>query len=110
MQVFKKILVIAGGEDKQNTAFERASRLALRTHARLTVACIAEQAPLTQDLHATGHSADLRERRVREMIVLDDMARLVRLIAPLRDAGLEVETRILRGTPLLGDHPRSGTK
>ena len=99
MQRLKSILVIADGADKQNTAFERAARLALRSQSRLTVACIVESLPEAQTLAAARHSADLCEMRVQEVMAHDDMARLERLIAPLRDAGLEVETKILRGTP-----------
>lgn len=59
MHVFKNILVIADGEDQQNAAFERAARLALRNHARLTVACIAEPPPNIQYPVVARHSADL---------------------------------------------------
>jgi universal stress protein E len=101
MQRFKNILVVADGADKQNTAFERAAGLALRNRARLTVACLVESLPEADAGNPERRCADLHGIRIQEMMVQEDLRGLETLIAPLRDAGVEVQTRILRGTPFL---------
>ena len=101
MQRFKDILVVADSADKQNTAFERAAGLALRNRALLTVACIVEALPEADTDITERRCADLHGMRIQEMMVQEDLRRLETLIAPLRDAGVEVQTRILRGTPFL---------
>jgi universal stress protein E len=101
MRRFKNILVVADSADKQNTAFERAAGLALRNRALLTVVCIVESLPEADAGIPERRCADLHGMRIQEMILQEDLRRWETLIAPLRDAGVEVQTRILRGTPFL---------
>lgn len=101
MQRLKSILVIADSADKQNVVFDRAAGLALRNRAMLTVASLVERLPDADGRIAARYSADLCEMRIQEMMAQDDNRRLETLIAPLRDAGVEAQNRILRGTPFL---------
>jgi len=101
MRRLKSILVIADPADGQNVVFERAAGLALRSRAKLTVALIVEPPPDADDRISARYSADLCEMRIQEMLAQDNSRRLETLIAPLRDAGVEVQNRILRGTPFL---------
>jgi nucleotide-binding universal stress UspA family protein len=101
MQRFKNILVVADSADKQNTAFERSAGLALRNRALLTVACVVESVPEADAGIPERRCADLQGMRIQEVMIQEDLRRLETLIAPLRDAGVEVQTRILRGTPFL---------
>src|SRR5689334_742307 len=71
MKRFRSILLIADTEDKQNIAFERAARIALRNQARLTVACTVKPAPEIQGLTAGGYTASSRELLTEETIVQD---------------------------------------
>jgi nucleotide-binding universal stress UspA family protein len=93
--------MIADSADKQNAALERAALLALENRALLTVACVVETPPEGDTRIAAGHSADLCEMRIQEMLVQEHTRRLESLIAPFRDVGVEVQARILRGTPFL---------
>jgi hypothetical protein len=86
MRRFKNILVIADCADKHNEAFERATHLARRNRALLTVACIIESLREADTLAAARHSADFRENRLQETMIQNHIRRLKILIAPLRDA------------------------
>ncbi len=99
MQRLKSILVIADPTDGQNVVFERAAGLALRSRAKLTVALLVESPPDADARVAARYSADRCEMRIQEMMAQDNSRRLETLIEPLREAGVEVQNRILWGTP-----------
>jgi universal stress protein E len=101
MQRFRNVFVLADPGDPRNALFERAVRLALRNRALLTVASIVEPLPETDARMAAKRSADLCGIEVQETVAQEDCRRLEALVTPLRDAGVEVQTRILRGTPCL---------
>ena len=99
MQRFNNILVIADTADSQNAVFARAAHLAVRNRGMLTVASVVESLHDAATRVAARHSAVLCDLKLEGMMVQEERNRLESLVAPLRDAGVRVQVRILTGTP-----------
>lgn len=97
MHRFKNILLVADGKKVATVALERAATLARSNEARLTVADVIEALPReVQLLSAAVELADLWE-----MIIEERRKRLDRLIGPLRQSGVCVIAKVLRGPAFL---------
>ena len=101
MQRFNNILVIADIADSQNVVFARAAHLAVRSRGMLTVASVVESLHDAATRVAARHSAVLCDLTLEGMMVQEEKNRLESLVAPLRDAGVRAQVRILTGTPSL---------
>jgi universal stress protein E len=99
MQRFKKILFVAGGPDGGAAALERAVSLARNNQAQLMAIDVVRQTP--SDLRTLIDAAVTAPENLQQQLVLDSSARLEALVAPYRDAGLEIETKVQCGTPSL---------
>ena len=99
MQRFNNILVIADIADSQNAVFARAAHLAVRNRGMLTVASVVESLHDAATRVAARHSAVLCDLKLEGMMVQEERNRLESLVAPLRDAGVRVQVRILTGIP-----------
>jgi len=101
MQSFKNILAIADSSDKENTIFAQAAHLAARNRALLTVAATIDSIPIVETCSSDRQSSFLCDVQLEEQIVQRERLRVETLTAPVREAGLEIETRILRGNASL---------
>ena len=99
MQRFSNILVIADTADSHNAVFARAAHLAVRNRGMLTVASVVESLHDAATRVAARHSAVLCDLKLEGMMVQEERNRMESLVAPLRDAGVRVQVRILTGTP-----------
>lgn len=94
---FKNILLVFGDEIVTTVAFERATALAERHRARLTLASVIETA--SRDVQLL--SAALQPSDVYELLIDERRQQLDRLIGPARQSGARVTGRVLCGTPFL---------
>lgn len=101
MQSFKKILAIADSSDRENTAVARASYLASRNRGQLAVVATVASIPIVETCGSDRQSAFLCDIELEEAIVHRERLRVEALVAPFREAGLEVNSRVLRGDPSL---------
>ena len=95
MKRFKNILVYAGGEVSPTAAIERAGEIAKNNKSRLTLVDVLPEEPTGPWMTLPGR-ADLER-----MLVVARRDELEELAAPLREQGVEVETRILTGRPFV---------
>lgn len=97
MQLFKNILLVAGGEGWEETAFKRAVTLAENYKAKLSVVDVVEKIPPeVQMLIQSMHLADIQQTLIKERLV-----ELENLIAPIRDKGVYVTVKAPGGSPFL---------
>jgi nucleotide-binding universal stress UspA family protein len=101
MQSFKNVLAIADSSDRENTIFAQAAHLAARNRALLTVAAIIDSIPIVETCGSDRQSPFLCDVQLEEQIVQRERLRLEALAAPVREAGFEIKTRILRGNASL---------
>ena len=96
MKRFKTILVVADERSASDALFDRARWLGQANGASLTLIDVIDTAP--GDL-ARLFSAlpGLRAREVEDQVIAAHADRLETLAAPLREAGLTVDTRVLQG-------------
>ncbi|MDJ0950901.1 MAG: universal stress protein [Alphaproteobacteria bacterium] len=99
MQRFKNILVLYDRKIGDEAALRRASALAERNQARLTVVEVVEKLP--RDLLALLVQTAETERDLQERFIREREAHLERLIASIRKKGIDVGCAVLRGTPFL---------
>lgn len=94
MQRFKHVLLLASNTAEMNETLKRAVELAESNQAQLTVVDVLEEARNTEDPAKT--SLPLSEP--------GEMApenRLERLIAPIRDRGVRIDAKVLKGIPFI---------
>jgi universal stress protein E len=94
---FKKILFINDGKTGSAAALERAVNLAKTNRALLTVAEVLEELPKET-------KASIKSKYINgfeKITIRESTERLDRLIAPIRKDGVEVTSKVLRGTPFL---------
>ncbi len=98
MRQFKNILVVADkltDDDSLITAVKRAAELAKHDQTRLKVVDTLEELPSdSSDLYKIVPRPELRQ-----MLIEHRMAALDELVVPLREAGMQVVTKVLVGTP-----------
>jgi len=97
MQRFKNILAHANLTVEEHPALERGIRLARQNSATLTAMTVIEEHPTTA--HAILHSIHVKE--ALETIEHEYHSRLEELVQPIRDAGLDVETAVARGSTFI---------
>ncbi len=100
MQRFRNILVVADGQSAYEHAFERVRWLAAANEAHVTLIDVVATPPgqIARLVAALpGRSAGAVEEQVDEV----RRARLDGLAAPLREAGLSVDTVLAHGTPFI---------
>jgi nucleotide-binding universal stress UspA family protein len=91
MKRFKNILYFADGVAQPCSAFRRAARLAERNRARLTVLDVIPNSH--SQVEVLGRGAIEINRLMRE----DRDAQLGELIAPVREAGTDIRSRVVSG-------------
>ena len=97
MKRFKNILLLAGGEGWKETALKRALTLAKNNKAKLNVVEVIEELPREMQMLITSmHLADLQE-----VAITEQSKQLERIIAPIRDKGVQVTAKVLIGTSFL---------
>ena len=97
MKRFKNILLLAGGEGWKEAALKRAVILAKNNKAKLKVVEVIEELPREMQILITSmHLADLQE-----VAIAEQSRKLERIIAPIRDEGIQITTKVLIGTPFL---------
>ncbi len=98
MRQFKNILVVAdklADDDSPTTAVERAAELAKHNQTRLKVVDTLEELP-----NDSGDLYNIVPRpELRDMLIENRTEALDERVGPLREAGLEVVTKVLVGTP-----------
>lgn len=97
MQRFKNILLVIGHKTEDTTTLEQALDLCKRNQARLTVVDIAENLSREAELWLTPEV--LSELRSHELEVRQN--HLKHFVEPIRQAGIQVKTNVLAGTPFL---------
>lgn len=94
MHRFKNILLLY---ECDRATFDRAVRLAKDNRARLTVVQVIKKPPdQWQALHLGGSPLDLQKLTIKEF-----ESRLKKFVAPLKQEGLRISTKVLVGTPSL---------
>ena len=100
MRRFRNILLIADratSDESPGAAFNRAAALAKHNQANLKVVDVLDELP--------SHSSDLYKivprPELREMLLEHRLAALDELVAPLREAGMQIDTKVLVGTPFI---------
>jgi len=100
MQRFRNILLVANkatGNGTLSTAFKRAAALAKHNQAKLKVVDVLEELPSdTSGLYRIVPRLDLRE-----MLIEHRLSALDKLVASLRETGMQVGTKVLFGTPFI---------
>lgn len=97
MKRFKNILLVYDRRVANETTITRATELARRNEARLTFVEVIEDLPSDLRLLVSGSS-----RKSLEETFLEERAeRLKRMAVSIDQAGVEVETKVLVGTPFL---------
>ncbi len=94
MQRFKNILVLASNTAEMSETLERAVELAESNQAQLTVVDVLKESPKKNDPAKTS----LPPSEPGEMTPEN---RLERLIAPIRDKGIRIDTKVLTGIPFI---------
>ncbi len=97
MRRFRNILIIVDDVSDNHVVLEESSMLSLQNEARLTVAAVVKEIPHSVRLLA----ASKLSTQFQEQIVEKRRSQLVGLVASLRDSGVQVEVRVLYGTPFL---------
>lgn len=95
MRRFKNILLVAN--DGHEATLARASTLARRNGARLTLLDVIEEWP--QEVFAPSLPQSLDELEL--LMIEERRRRLEELLAPLRDEGIETAAKVLCGKPFL---------
>lgn len=100
MRRFKNILLVADkatDDSSLHSTIERSAALARHNQAKLKVVDVIEELP--------SHSSDLYKivprAELREMLIEHRLEALDELVAPQREAGMEVDTSVLIGTPYI---------
>ncbi len=97
MQNFKKILLFARENIPEETTLKRASILAGRNRAQLTVLKVIGKLPSEmRHLASSTHPLDLEK-----LVIEEHNKQLEHLIAPIRDEGVRVAAQVIFGTPFL---------
>lgn len=97
MKRFKNILVVAAGEGWEETALKRAVTIARNNKAKLKVVEVIEKMPREMQMLITSmHLADLQE-----VAITEQSRQLERIIAPIRDEGIQITAKVLIGTPFI---------
>ena len=99
MNRFKNILVLYAQRIGDEAALDRATELAKRNKARLTVVEVVERVPA--DPAVVMGTAAVEQRELESRFVAERQAHLDRLIGSVRQDGVEVTAAVLRGTPFL---------
>ncbi len=95
MQRFKNIFCVVSADLKDNSALERAVKLAENNQASLTVVVVIDEMPLNIKLDHTLWPMDFQAKKITE-----HLKRLDELVAPL-SINVEIQTKVLTGTPFL---------
>lgn len=100
MQRFKNILLVADkatDDSSRYTTVERAIALAQHNQAKLKLVEVLEELP--------SHSSHLYKvvprAELREMLIEHRLEALDKLVAPVRETGLQINTKVLVGTPFI---------
>ncbi len=97
IQQFKNILIAVGRKTRSKAILARGATLAQRNQARLTVIDVVEEAPGEAfRLLPSGSPMELPD-----YIMARRSQDLEQLIAPLRQKGIQVDLKVLPGTPFL---------
>jgi universal stress protein E len=96
MQQFKNSLIVVKGKTRSKALLERGTALAQRNHACLTVIDVVELSGDISVLNAPGSPAELQQYLIEQR-----GQELEQLAAPLRQKGIQVEVKVLSGTPFL---------
>ena len=97
MKRFKKILFVNDGKTKREMPLERAVNLTKTNQALLTVVEVLEEIP--NELQASIEIGDIKD--FEKIAVQRCTERLGNLIAPIKEQGVQVTRKVLRGTPFL---------
>ena len=93
MQRFKNILLVYDGTEQRKSTLDRAVNLATKNQARLTIIDVIEEIP--QDYQML--IAALHPHEIMELAVKKQKEHLDQYIAPLLEAGLRVNAKVLVG-------------
>lgn len=100
MKRFRNILMVtykATSNGTLGTAFKRAAALAKHNQAKLKVVDVLEELPSdTSNLYKVVSRSELRE-----MLIEHRLSALDKLVARLRETGMQVDTKVLVGTPFI---------
>ncbi|MFO7653772.1 MAG: universal stress protein [Candidatus Krumholzibacteriia bacterium] len=97
MQRFRNILLLQDRTPRGRKALDRATDLARRNGAMLTVVeVLEEEVESLPAVRAGGEEIDLRR-----LLIEDRAAALEKLATPLSEQGVRVQTRVLAGNPFL---------
>ena len=97
MKQFKNILLIAYGSSDIRAALKRAVRLAKENEAQLTLVDVVEKLP---DLEGTPLK-DMSPSEIEDRVTEQHLKGLVELTAPVAEKGLQINTKVLVGTPFI---------
>jgi universal stress protein E len=93
MQRFKNILLVYDDTEPRKSTLERAVNLATRNQAQLTIIDVIEEIPPDFQMLVMA----LHPQEIMEIAVKKQKERLDQYIAPLQEAGLRVNTKVLAG-------------
>jgi len=97
MKRFKNILLVAGGEGWKEAALKRAVTIAKNNKAKLKVVEVIEE--LRREMQMLITSTRLAD--LQEVAITEQSRQLERIIAPIKDEGVQVTAKVLIGTPFL---------
>lgn len=93
MKQFQNILVVAGGKDGGVAAGHRAAVLAEQNSAKVTIVDVVEPLPPLLDFPG------ILQEEMHEELVTHKLAELQLLAEPLREKHVDVDCKLLQGTP-----------
>ncbi len=100
MKWFRNILLVthkATSDGTLDTAFERAAALAKHNQAKLKLVDVLEELPSD----SSGIYKIVPRSELRTMLIEHRLSALDKLVAPLREAGMQISTKVLVGTPFV---------
>ncbi len=97
MKRFKNILFVAYGTGDVRAALKRATRLATRNQAQLTLVDVVEKLPSDARRLLEG----IRPYDIEDEVAQQDLKKLEKLAASIEDTGLHVSAKVLVGTPFI---------
>ena len=93
MKRFKNILLVYDGTEQGDSTLKQAVKLATINRARLTVIDVIEEIPSDYQMLITA----MLPEEIMELAVKEQKARLEHYITPIREAGYEVNAKVLVG-------------
>jgi nucleotide-binding universal stress UspA family protein len=93
MQRFRNILLVYDDAEPRKSTLERAVSLATRNQAQLTIIFVIEEIPLDYQMFVTA----LHPQEIMKLAVKKQKERLEQYIAPLKEAGVRVNAKVLAG-------------